>query len=162
MEAARPATTGDRPTIVALAASAAAELAPTRGGSLWQRRDFRAAPYEASIAVALTDPAQLVAVGTIDGVVLGYGVVREERLRDEGRLAVVDDLYVEPAARGVGIGAAIMDLLLAWSGERGCLGIDALALPGNRATKNFFERYGLTARAIVVHRSFGHPEPSGP
>lgn len=39
----------------------------------------------------------------------------------------------------------------------GCLGIDALALPGNRETKNFFEASGLTARAIVVHRSLGGP-----
>jgi hypothetical protein len=34
----------------------------------------------------------------------------------------------------------------------GCVGIDALALPGNRQTKNFFESFGFTARAIVVHR----------
>ena len=45
-----------------------------------------------------------------------------------------------------------MDLLVAWAHERGCVGIDALRLPGNRDTKNFFERFGLTARAIVVHR----------
>jgi hypothetical protein len=39
--------------------------------------------------------------------------------------------------------------------EAGCFGLDALVLPGNRATKNFFEASGLTARAIVVHRSLG-------
>ena len=38
-----------------------------------------------------------------------------------------------------------------------------MALPGNRATKNFFERYGLTARALLVHRRL-RPErrPGGP
>ena len=45
--------------------------------------------------------------------------------------------------------------LLAWATAQGCFGIDALALPGNRATKNFFERYGLTARAIIVHKRLG-------
>jgi hypothetical protein len=30
--------------------------------------------------------------------------------------------------------------------------VDALVLPGHREGKNFFERFGLTARAIVVHR----------
>ena len=45
-----------------------------------------------------------------------------------------------------------MDAVLAWAGEQGCVGVDALALPGDRATKNFFETFGLVARAIVVHR----------
>ncbi len=36
---------------------------------------------------------------------------------------------------------------------RNCFGIDALALPGDRETKNFFESFGLKARQLVVHRS---------
>ena len=45
-----------------------------------------------------------------------------------------------------------MDAMVVWCRERGCIGIDGLALPGNRETKNFFETFGLVARAIVVHR----------
>ena len=44
----------------------------------------------------------------------------------------------------------------------GAIGVDALALPGDRATKNFFETFGLKARAIVVHLSLlpaGVPDP---
>ena len=37
--------------------------------------------------------------------------------------------------------------------DAGAVGIDSLALPGDRETKNFFETFGLKARAIVVHRS---------
>jgi hypothetical protein len=33
------------------------------------------------------------------------------------------------------------------------VGIDAVALPGMRETKNFFEAAGLVARAIVVHKA---------
>ena len=51
-----------------------------------------------------------------------------------------------------------MDLLLEWCRSRGCVGIDAVALPGDRHTKNFFETFGLTARAIVVHRNLDAPE----
>ena len=36
---------------------------------------------------------------------------------------------------------------------QGCFGVDSLALPGDRHTKNFFESFGLVARAIIVHRS---------
>jgi len=53
-----------------------------------------------------------------------------------------------------------MDLVLEWCDARGCRGVDSLALPGERATKNFFERYGLTARAIIVHRPLGPFAPT--
>ena len=33
------------------------------------------------------------------------------------------------------------------------MGIDATALPGNRATKNFFEAHGFTARLLVMHHA---------
>jgi GNAT superfamily N-acetyltransferase len=68
-------------------------------------------------------------------------------------LAAVSDLFVDPEARGVGVGEALMDDLVAWARARGCIGVDAMVLPGNRETKNFFETFGLTARAIVVHRA---------
>mgnify|MGYP001466663926 FL=1 len=46
-----------------------------------------------------------------------------------------------------------MDLLIDAARADGAVGIDSLALPGDRANTHFFERFGLTARAIVVHRS---------
>ena len=44
-----------------------------------------------------------------------------------------------------------MGLLLEWCRDQGCRGVDALALPGMRATKNFFEESGFSARLIVMH-----------
>jgi L-amino acid N-acyltransferase YncA len=64
----------------------------------------------------------------------------------------VEQIYVEPGARSVGVGEAILDLLIVEATERGAIGIEALALPGDRATKNFFETHGMVARAIIVHR----------
>ena len=72
---------------------------------------------------------------------------------DGGLLGVVTDLYTEPGCRDLGIGEVTMQALLDWCAERGCFGVDSLALPGDRHTKNFFESFGLVARAIVVHRS---------
>ncbi|HSL59157.1 MAG TPA: GNAT family N-acetyltransferase, partial [Acidimicrobiales bacterium] len=112
-----------------------------------------------SLRAALDDDQQLLVVGTIDEVVIGYAAVRIETLRDDSRLAVIDDLYTDPGCRGVGVGEAMMDLVVEWATEAGCTGIDALALPGNRATKNFFETFGLVARAIVVHRRLDGSAP---
>jgi GNAT superfamily N-acetyltransferase len=147
--AARPATVDDLETIGALDADARESAALQRGGGLFLLRD--AAPFD---PVVLDDVDALVVVGTFDDVPVGYAVVRTELLADGSCLGIVHALYVDGEARDVGVGEAMMDLVLAWSHERGLRGLDAVALPGDRLTKNFFERFGLTARAIVVHRSF--------
>jgi hypothetical protein len=46
-----------------------------------------------------------------------------------------------------------MDDLVAWCTAEGCIGMDAMALPGDRDTKNFFERSGFTARKLVMYHS---------
>jgi hypothetical protein len=45
-----------------------------------------------------------------------------------------------------------MAALVEWCEGEGCSGVDSLALPGDRATKNFFESFGLVARALIVHK----------
>ncbi len=93
-----------------------------------------------------------VLVGTVDGTVMGYGVAKVEVLADQSLLGVVTDLYTEPGCRELGIGEVTMEALVAWCAAQGCFGVDSLALPGDRHTKNFFESFGLVARAIIVHR----------
>ena len=152
MEAARPATGDDVARLASLVAEAVAEQADGRGGRIWSAREARARPAESSLAALVEDPDALVLAGTIDGTVIGYAVAVTEELRTGERLGIVTDVYVEPGAREVGVGEALLDQVVAWCDEAGCIGIDALALPGNRQTKNFFESFGFTARAIVVHR----------
>ncbi len=156
-ENARTASPDDLDRVTSLASAAVAELTPTRGGELWARREARPAPVADTLAAAIDDPDQELFVGELDGVVVGYAAVRSEPLRDGSHLAVLDDIYVDPDARGVGVGELMMDQVVAWATDKGCVGIDSVALPGNRATKNFFESFGLVARAIVVHR----PLPTG-
>ena len=151
MEAARPATPPDLPDLVSLAESAIAELAPTRGGAVFVHREGRVAPVEASLARDLADRDAFVVAGTIDGIIVGYAAGRTEELRDGSRLGLIDDLFVHEGARSVGVGEAMMNELLEWFRDRGCAGVDATALPGNRATKNFFEESGFTARLLVMH-----------
>jgi GNAT superfamily N-acetyltransferase len=155
LEEARVARRGDVPRIAELARAAAIELSGLRGGGMWAQREARTQPVDASLAALVDDPDALVLVGSFDGAVVGFATVRLEVLRDGSNLAVLDEIYVEPEGRGVGVGEALMDAVLAWCGARGCRGIDSLALPGDRDTKNFFERFGLTARAIIVHRGLG-------
>ena len=52
----------------------------------------------------------------------------------------------------MGVGEALVADLVEVATARGCLGIDAPALPGHRQTKNFFEGQGFTARLLTMHR----------
>jgi ribosomal protein S18 acetylase RimI-like enzyme len=152
MEAFRGAAAADLPEITALARAAVLELEPTRGGDLWALRHHRSEPIEAGLSVAIADASVRTIVGTIDEVVVGYAICHTEVLGDGSILAVVDDLYVDAEARGVAVGETMMNELVDWARGQGARGIDALVLPGNRPAKNFFESFGVVARAILVHR----------
>ena len=84
-------------------------------------------------------------------------VLAEDRDREVG---LIQDLYVEPEARSVGLGEMLLNDLLAFFSARGIVEVDASALPGDRATKNFFESAGFKARLLIMHRHTGGGEVS--
>lgn len=152
MEGCRPATEDDLPRLAELARLGIDELTPMKGGDVWAAREARGEPLDESLKAALADPDTRVLCGTIDDAVIGYAVVRLDHLRDGGRIGVLDDIFVEPEAREVGVGEALVNAVVEWCQAADCIGIDSFALPGNRNTKNFFETFGFTARMIVVHK----------
>lgn len=129
-----------------------AELIAMKGGALWAAREARPEPLEDGYGSLLGRDDACLRVGTIDDSVIGFGAAEVERLRSGANLGVITDLFVEPGARGVAVGEALTGDLVAFCERHDCVGIDALALPGHRAAKNFFEGSGFTARAIVMHR----------
>ncbi len=149
-----PADVGNPDTrrqLVRMARGAVAEKRDARGGSIWSLREAApvASPEVALDALGERDRAFL---GCVEGVAVGFAIVRTDRLADGSMLGMIDVLYVEPGFREVGVGEALMEQILAWARENDCVGIDGLALPGDRHTKNFFESFGFKARLLVVHR----------
>ena len=157
-EAVRPATPDDLPAIVGLVEALRAELTPMRGGRIWAVREARTGKPDEVYGALLTDPSVCVVVGTIDDVVVGFGVVTIELLADGGKLGVVAEMFVDQEGRAVGVGEAMLEAMVAFSTREGCVGVDAFALPGHRAAKNFFEESGFTARAIVMHHALHNGE----
>jgi GNAT superfamily N-acetyltransferase len=154
MEAARPATVADRDRLFELARMAVDELRPTRGGEVFLGREA-AAELDGPDLATIDDGSPIdrqVWVGTIDDTVIGYAVGHVEKLADGAAHGVLDVFFVEEGARGIGVGEAMMTVALDWFRDRGCTGVDAAALPGHRATKNFFEETGFTARLLVMYR----------
>ena len=148
---ARRAVVADLAEVTRLCSEAIEELRPRRGGAVWSQREARAEPLEGSLHATMN--AGLLAVVCIDDTIVGYAGVDLVELHDGSILGQVTDIYVVPDARGVGCGEALLGLVQGWCKEQACIGIDSIALPGDRETKNFFETFGLTARALRVHRS---------
>ena len=160
MEHARRAAGADLPALVALLRAQRTEVGPQRGGDLWVAEHHE--PSVEHLDAQRRRDDSLVLCGTYDDVIVGALTARLADVPGVGAIARIDDLYVEPDAREVGVGAALINELRSWALERGCAGIDAVVLPGARATKNFFEAHGLVARAITVHQRFERPPTETP
>jgi GNAT superfamily N-acetyltransferase len=135
---------------MALRDMALADLAGQRGGALLVGSMAASPSLEETLAGGSPDQDRVVVVGTTDEAEVGFASVRCDRTR-RPPVGVVDAIYVEPSARMVGVGEAMMDLVLAWCAGRGCVGVDAPALPGNRPAKAFFEDNGFVTRLLIMH-----------
>lgn len=153
VEGARPAVAGDLPRMVELCMAAEEELAAVRGGAL--RSAGRRLPVAQGLSAALEGEESNAWVGLLDQVVVGLATGHLVNLADGRWLGTITDLVVEPEARGVGVGAALVDAAVSWFEIRGCVGVDTTALPGHRETKSFLEGQGFKARLLVMHRESG-------
>jgi GNAT superfamily N-acetyltransferase len=156
VEHARPATLADIPTLQRLWELCIAEIAGQRGGSLLAGTLPDSGSPAAFLTRAIDDAERLVILGCTEDVEVGFACVRCDR---SGRdpIGVVELIYVEPSARLVGVGEAILQTVVSWCAELGCCGVDAPALPGNRAAKAFFEDHGFVARLLIMHQPLPLP-----
>ncbi len=150
----RTATAADGPRLCGLIDDLIASVAGQRGGTqlmadLLPPGTDRAGPEE--ITRMLGDERGRVVVGSLDQVIVGFATCRVDDRRHPpvGRLGAC---YVEPDARGVGVGRLLLDATVAWLEEQGCQEVDGLALPGDREAKNFYESAGFKARLLTMHR----------
>ena len=155
----RSALPGDLETVQAIFSALAEEIAEDRGASLQLAERRIAVDSFVQADGLLSEPDRRLIVGVIDQVVVGVAAVRVAMF-DSTKVGVIDGYGVLEDARGVGVGEAMIDEVLAFCQAAGCVGVDADALPGARETKNFFETFGFTARRLVVHHRFKNDEAS--
>ena len=139
----RPATRDDVDQLRALEGEARAALVGQRGGDRWLETHAERGPaWDAAVL------AGAVSVAVIGDVVVGYLVASQA-----GQVASIDEVYVTGEAREVGFGDALVEAATAAARAAGCAAIEGEALPGDRETKNLYERAGITARLITVSKS---------
>jgi GNAT superfamily N-acetyltransferase len=112
----------------------------------------RGGPQHLAEVPAVGDWAPLVGgtvwVASIDDVVVGY-----LQLAVRGELAEVLQVYVHPEARELGFGDELLATAIDAARAAGCMRLEGTALPGDRETKNLYERAHVVARKIVVSRA---------
>ena len=137
----RPALADDVEALAMLERDARAFLVDQRGGP--QLLAEEPATDDWTAVLGREDIAVL--VGAIDEVVVAY-----LELVITGATAVVRQVYVEPEARELGFGDELLATALDIARSRGCTALQATALPGDRLTKNLYERAGITTRKLTV------------
>lgn len=127
----------DEAAVRELAEIARESIREARGGARW---------IETHPLPDWTNPDLSVLVADLDGVVVGYLVGR----LSSGDVLMVDEVFVLEEARELGFGDALVEEIQQIGRQRGARRMEAEALPGDRDTKNLWERAGITARLITV------------
>jgi GNAT superfamily N-acetyltransferase len=136
----RHARAADVEALVELEDIARGALVDQRGGRRWlEEHPVRGDGWREMIE---TDQ---VLVADLDGLAVGYLV-----LVLDGDIARVDEVFVLAEAREVGFGDELIAHALSAARAAGASVFEGQALPGDRMTKNLYERAGITARLITV------------
>ncbi|MFT3799757.1 MAG: GNAT family N-acetyltransferase [Burkholderiaceae bacterium] len=89
------------------------------------------------------EPQFFAAVAEVDDVLCGYAVCVDTHFTvDLCPTAVLKELYVEPAYRGLGIAQALFDFVRQEASARGAARLQWLVLPWNVRAQRFYRRQG--------------------
>lgn len=147
----RPARRGDIGAVAGLAREARLEAREYRGGERWMATEAAPEPLEDYVEELMANPGAVVLAGVWEDAVVGYGWARRVVRQDGSPIARIEELFVTPEARSVGVGESLFNALVEWAREQRLTAMDAFVLPGHREAKNFFETFKMTAHALIVH-----------
>jgi GNAT superfamily N-acetyltransferase len=139
----RRAATTDAGQLDELEREARAALVGQRGGDRWLV-EHPAIDGAWSRRAADAD----VFVGTIDDVVIAYLIA----VVGDDAILRIDQVWVTPEARELGFGDELLAQAIEHGRSVGAIAVEGQALPGDRHTKNLYERAGIVARLITTYR----------
>ena len=88
-----------------------------------------------------------------DGAPLGFATVYMTwETLDAGRLAVMNDLYVDAAARGQGAGAALIEECRRYAAQRGAGKLAWQTAPDNVVAQRLYERVGASREQWIDYK----------
>ncbi|WP_040492215.1 GNAT family N-acetyltransferase [Ilumatobacter nonamiensis] len=144
----RPAAPDDADDIAQLElleTEARAALVGQRGGDRWL---IEHPPVGSGWVERCRAPGVDVAVAHIDETVVGYLVA----VLGDDQILRVDQVWVTPQARENGFGDTMLEFVMERGKAAGAMAVQGESLPGDRHTKNLYERAGIVARLITTYR----------
>ncbi|BAJ31403.1 MULTISPECIES: GNAT family N-acetyltransferase [Kitasatospora] len=113
---------------------------------------------EAALARVLASDATTLLVARLDGAIVGTLALVVVPLPTGGR-AHIEDVVVDAAARGHGVGARLVDRALELATAAGARTVDLTSRPSREAANRLYERAGFVRRESTVLRYT--PAPQG-
>ncbi|MDG2277958.1 MAG: GNAT family N-acetyltransferase [Pseudomonadales bacterium] len=102
--------------------------------------------FHAVFEKLLTEERGRVIVAEEAGVVLGMATVSYNvALRYDGEYCQLEELIVDPAARGKNLGGLLVQRTIADASERGCAEFGLYLVVHTEHNRSFYEKYGLRA-----------------
>lgn len=111
---------------------------------------------DAELRAVLRNPDAPVFVYEADGKVYGYAFCKIlKNLRNDGNLVPItslylDDLCVDEAARGRGIGTSLYRFVLGYAKENGCHNLTLNVWEGNAAALAFYRKCGMKVQRTCM------------
>lgn len=136
---------------VDIATEATPDLVETIGRILPQLSKSSPAPTRAEIAEIIDSPASDLLVARVDGRIVGTLTLVIFRI-PTGMRAWIEDVVVDDAARGQGVGEALNRFALDVAKQRGCKTVDLTSRPSREAANRMYQRIGFQARETNVYR----------
>lgn len=110
------------------------------------------APDRDELVDIVTSPAtDLFLVTDDDGTILGTATLVTFRI-PTGRRAWIEDVVVDDAARGLGVGGALTQAMVDRAEELGCTTVDLTSRPTREAANRLYQREGFVVRDTNVYR----------
>ena len=134
----RPATRSDLPRILAF----------IRELAVYEHLEHEVVASEAEVGAALFGPlpAAEVVFACLEGTPVGFALFFHNFSTFLGRPGIyLEDLYVLPEARGLGIGKRLLAWLARTALERGCARLDWAVLDWNEPSIGFYRSLGAVA-----------------
>jgi len=136
---------------VDIATEATPDLVETIGRILPQLSKSSPSPTTAEIAEIINSLASDLLVARVDGRIVGTLTLVIFRI-PTGMRAWIEDVVVDDATRGQGVGEALNRFALDVAKQRGCKTVDLTSRPSREAANRMYQRIGFQARETNVYR----------
>lgn len=136
---------------VEIATSVSAELIDAFARLVPQLSKSSPPPGADELAEMVDSPASDVVVARVDGRIVGTLTLVVFRI-PTGVRAWIEDVVVDDAARGHGVGEALNQFALDLARSKGAKTVDLTSRPSREAANRLYQRIGFVARETNVYR----------